>query len=334
MEHEEKMDDIREELKRVYQHTDGNWSKCRSISNYKKVEITYPFGKRNALKVKDQNLYEATQCSRGLQLEFDEDVGEALEKTKEQIKQITEIDIIRMDELKDAQKAGMLKLAPGSKFMELGFRLPKLLEFYKQTGLSVGGIDVVPINVMLAKKLGYDVELGDLNNPDFDLNLGDSDLVVAYNVLEHVTNPLLALQNIYKSMKPHSFLHIEVPIEVDGPHIKHGHLFPFWVGDLGYMLKLSGFEILCLTNKSDSFNVLADEKGIEEVIKNTDDYYKNTKLKLAGMLKSLKEHLIKIFSSITDNYNIYFVSEFDPDHIRGVSYGGWVERYLVYKGDS
>ena len=136
-------------------------------------------------------------------------------------------------------------------FVELGFRIPRLLDYFTKThGSKSWGYDIVPLNVDVANTLGYDGRLYDLNDCNDDLDLEGATLVAAYHVIEHVSDPLKALQKIYNSMSPGSLFHVEIPIEPGEPRVEFGHLFPFEEGDLKIMLEEAGFRVATLSTKT------------------------------------------------------------------------------------
>ena len=112
------------------------------------------------------------------------------------------------------------------------------------------GYDIVPLNVNVANKLGYDARIYDLNSCDGDLDLANASLVVAYHVIEHVSDPAHALKKIYESLDIGTTFHVEIPIEPGEPRIEFGHLFAFEQGDLKVMLEEAGFKVTHFSTKT------------------------------------------------------------------------------------
>ena len=56
------------------------------------------------------------------------------------------------------------------------------------------------------------------------LKISESDLVVSYHMLEHLSDPTVAIKKIFKSMKNKAVFHVEVPIETGTPRIRFGHM--------------------------------------------------------------------------------------------------------------
>ena len=136
-------------------------------------------------------------------------------------------------------------------FVELGFRTPSMLDYFAKThDAKTWGYDVVPLNIEVSKKLGYDGRHYDLNDCQEELDLSGANLVSAYHVIEHVSDPLQAVKKIYESMDSGSTFHVEIPIEPGEPRIEYGHLFPFEVGDLNAMLQEAGFRVVSLTTNT------------------------------------------------------------------------------------
>ena len=220
----------------------NNWKDVRDASKFILREVEYPFGKRNCYFIKNQKTFEDLQASRGIYDE-EENIEQALASLDISLEQTD------FEQIKELEKH--LNISQFDNFVELGFRCPKLLKYYQDNyGLSSFGYDVVDYSIMVAKQAGYSVEKFDLNNSNVDLDLKKNSLIVAYHVLEHVSEPLKALKNIYNNMDQKSYFHVEVPLEYEQanyqriPQISSGHMFPFAKNDLQYMLKDVGFEII------------------------------------------------------------------------------------------
>ena len=211
-------------------------------------KIDYGFGKRNVFIKKEQKDYELLQGARGGSVPLDGSSHEALIQAVEL--KIDEKDKIRIDEIDYVTEVLGIQFKKGAGFSELGFRTPRLLNFYKKRGMKVSGYDVLEINILSATELGYDVQRYDFNDCDDHLQISDSDLVVSYHMLEHLSDPLKAVKKIYSSMKPGAYFHVEVPIEPGIPNIRYGHMFPFEPADLGRMLDMSGFVTLTASNNT------------------------------------------------------------------------------------
>ena len=234
------------------------------------VEKKFPWGKRNIFLLKEgqEENYKALQQSRSLAGGSSEiNIEKAKENVIEQINKLENDDSIRFDELSAAFRILFhdAKYHPKS-MCELGYRAPKILEYYKQKGWKVAGYDVVEMNNFLARELGYDARLYDFNSCDEDLDLSGIDLVVSYHMLEHVSNPFKAMQKVYESMKDGAFFHVEVPIEGPVPNIRYGHLYPFHVYDLEQMLLECGFHVCTFSdmtaqNAASARRVLAQKRS-------------------------------------------------------------------------
>ena len=230
------------------EYYNDEWSKARSFESYEQIEIEYSFGKRKCLKKRNQDLYEATQSSRGLvdikNYGSDEEILEQVD-----VDELFESDLLRIKEIDQLIKEEIVKLPEKAKMAELGFRIPKLIKYYQENyGMTGKGFDVVRVNVLVGKRLGYNVEEYDFTEPDRHLDLEGADLIICYHMLEHITDPLKSIKRIFDSMKSSAYFHVEVPIEPDGPRLRYAHLFPFHPYDLGHMLEEAGFKILTGTN--------------------------------------------------------------------------------------
>ncbi|KKO18984.1 MAG: class I SAM-dependent methyltransferase [Candidatus Brocadia sp.] len=95
------------------------------------------------------------------------------------------------------------------KLLDIGCGYGHFIEIMKQQGWSVYGIDLSPKVLLYAKEKGLDVletSIDDVSVPDEYF-----DVVTAFYVLEHVTNPLHVLKNMYKMLKPCGILVLRVP---------------------------------------------------------------------------------------------------------------------------
>jgi hypothetical protein len=195
----------------------------------------------------DQRSYELLQCSRGITVGDEcESFEQLCTKVQKESKVIPESELVRIQELTKIFGDNITKL---NGFCELGFRVPKLLNYYLQKGFNFArGFDVVGLNVMVANQLGFETHKYDFNEPDKDLKIENAGLIVSYHMLEHVSRPDIAIKKIYESMSEGAFFHVEVPVEPGLPRLKYGHLFPFEPHDLGTFLMSAGFEIVNVSN--------------------------------------------------------------------------------------
>lgn len=95
------------------------------------------------------------------------------------------------------------------KLLDIGCGYGHFIEIMKRQGWSVYGIDLSPKVLLYAKEKGLDVletSIDDVSFPDEYF-----DVVTAFYVLEHVTNPLHVLKNMYKMLKPCGILVLRVP---------------------------------------------------------------------------------------------------------------------------
>ena len=228
---------------------ENSWKEVRDSKNFKMIEVEFPWGKRKTLlPIKTENNY-LLQRSRGIDLELEDTDAAMISKLKNSISDIKEIDLIRISEIDAVQKHHNLK--EFKNFCEIGFRVPKLQNFYRKRGMNEIGYDINDYNVKLANHLGFNCSVFDLNNSDAKkIELGDSDLIVCYHVLEHLSNPLAGLKQIVDACKKGTFLHIEIPVEPDGPRLWYGHLYPFYPGDMKHMIDSLGLHILYASNET------------------------------------------------------------------------------------
>lgn len=144
------------------------------------------------------------------------------------------------------------KSLPGKgKLLDIGCGYGHFIEIMKRQGWSVYGIDLSHKVLLYAKEKGLDVletSIDDVSFPDEYF-----DVVTAFYVLEHVTNPLQVLKNIYKMLKPCGILVLRVPHTtpiirfLSFFRIKNNlydipyHLFDYSPQTITHLLKKSGF---------------------------------------------------------------------------------------------
>lgn len=218
-----------------------DWSKVREISQYEIEYVDFPFGKRKVAKFND--LTKLLQSSRGVKF-YTEEIDEFIQKYKEHT-ELHDFDIFRKKEIEAAKEKNLIKLDSEKEFYEYGFRYPAVIDSWKDSFANSRGCDITDVNVFAAKSCGYDVEVCDLNVAVPTLK--NVSLLVAYHVLEHVSDPLSAIINTYNSLSPGAVFHVEIPIEPDGPRLRYAHLFPFHPNDLRKMLEIAGFNIVFYT---------------------------------------------------------------------------------------
>jgi SAM-dependent methyltransferase len=101
--------------------------------------------------------------------------------------------------------------------------------------------------------------LTDRSDPDIvasavDLPLSDQsfDTVVSTELLEHVSNPLRALQEMYRVLKPGGYLVLTTPMYWPRHEIPHD-FFRYPYDGLLHLIKESGFELTRMFNRGNSY---------------------------------------------------------------------------------
>ena len=212
------------------------------------VEKEFPWGKRNIYSPIDHQYNENLQGTRGIPLGRDTTRDEMKLRIDEMINHIQDSDMLRIKEL-DYVIENIFPDRKFNHFCEIGFRIPRLQNFYMKRGMKERGFDINRFNANLGKSLGFDCRLYDLNVED-KIDISDCDLIVCYHVLEHVSDPFEAVKLLYRSSSPGSLLHVEIPVEPDGPRLRYGHLYPFFAKDMQQMLEMAGFKIISLSEET------------------------------------------------------------------------------------
>ena len=253
----------------------GKINELRNIDsgNYIVEDILFPFGTRRCAKSIVNNSYLLLQKSRGGSINLDNEthIDEKIELVKRKMTVDDKHDKHRANEFQNLLDLNVINFSDNATMVELGFRWPKLLNCYQEKyKMKTFGFDVIEANVAVAKKMGYSADLYDFNNCTKNLDLKSADLVISYHMLEHVTNPLIAVQKIYSSMKKGSYFHVEIPIEIDGPNIRYGHMYPFHPGDMKKMLEIAGFKILSINRAGKHLSHTIDNRSL--IVPETERY--------------------------------------------------------------
>jgi len=238
---------------KTFSGKDRKFKIARDEEKFEKISLNLPWGVRNCLRQKEDDGNYKLQLSRGMSLSLDFTPEEAYNHITFLIDEIIESDIIRINELdgiiKNKTNLKIENYKPEN-FFEIGFRIPRLQKLYKERGLGEAGCDINQFNVKSGNLLGFNCIEIDLTKKIEISDLKKSNLIVCYHVIEHLTDPLFFLKNLYDSTSNNTLFHFEIPVEPDGPHIARAHLFPFHEKDLLRMVEAAGFRPLTISNST------------------------------------------------------------------------------------
>lgn len=225
--------EITKEIRRLY-----GPSGYEGLDNWTSVRDADIFTRENS-----GELYEGLQASRGLNLYADKTIEDNINSIKEEIN--NKLPIIDENRIEELKRFNILDKV--DRIYELGFRTPKLLKYYESIGKKATGFDVVKVNVLIGKYLGYDCVAHDLSS-DEPLDFEENSLIIAYHSFEHLPNPSKSIKKVYDAMKKSCFFHIEVPTEnIATPNIQVGHCYAFHTGELKQITENLEFEIINFT---------------------------------------------------------------------------------------
>ena len=250
-----KFEDLRGEVERLVElKGKDNWTGTRSDSNFRLVERKYSFGVRQCYErlENDNDVYVDLQSSRSLAI-YEDDTLENVMSQLDDVMELNSADTVRIKELDNIWSSLEVNLGEikHTGFAELGFRVPRLMKHYSEKYKVPGwGYDVTPLSIGVTQKMGYDGRRYDFNDCTEDLDLKGASLVVSYHMLEHLTDPSIAIKKVYDAMDTGAFFHVEIPIEPGRPRLQFAHMFPFHPRDIAYMLQEAGFTILTLSNET------------------------------------------------------------------------------------
>ena len=243
----------------IYEHKKENWAKYRNKelenNRFKQEKRTIKFIGDKNVYIPIESIYNLNlQESRGIGISKDTTIDGIIKEFKERIKVLDEADLNRAQEL-DSAISQLFKMPSKKEFLEIGFRIPKLQDYYKNTFLmNTAGIDINSFNVELFAEMGYECFSLDLmKNESISTKLGKTfDVIICYHVLEHIINPAEAIKNIFDSMNKGGIFHVEIPIEPGTPRLEYGHLISYESKDMLKLLEGVGFHIEYCTNKTHS----------------------------------------------------------------------------------
>ncbi|HTY36179.1 MAG TPA: class I SAM-dependent methyltransferase [Bacteroidota bacterium] len=102
------------------------------------------------------------------------------------------------------------RFKPSGEFFEIGCGMGYFLNFAKQNGYSVSGIEYARLGVRSCRdKFGLDVRQGSIE--DFTVTPEAFDVVFMGDVLEHLIQPLEMLTKVHEMLKPSGVAALEVP---------------------------------------------------------------------------------------------------------------------------
>ena len=263
--------EIYQKAKSLMPHKENNnWATVREYAmadmlegkdpRYNILQANYFFGDRLCIVPKKVQVNEVLQASRGLsENSFEEiTIEEYLSDIEKRMKEISQEEEQRVESLVSFLDNYDENWHSGNfGVCELGYRVPDILYYFKNKYPNcniVRGYDINDLNIKVGKYFGFDTRKYDFNsefysaNPNEILDLAGCKVVISYHMLEHLTEPLNAIQKIYNSMDHDSIFQVEIPIDSKNnntmPLLKAGHLFAFQVGDLRNMIIAAGFKIL------------------------------------------------------------------------------------------
>jgi len=113
---------------------------------------------------------------------------------------------------------------PPGTLVDIGCGNGQFLRMAMQLGWQTWGVDIDPKAVATARKTGAKVIHGGF--PDTGLPSQHFDLVTLSHVIEHVHDPIAALQEVFRILKPGGQIWISTPNMESGSHARFG---PTWL---------------------------------------------------------------------------------------------------------
>lgn len=237
---------LEHEVERVFGLTEaGKLDEARVPDGYTLVLRQHSFGDRLSY-VPVECSREDLQDSRGISVDAN-DIESVKQRVLSQM-ELNDLDRERIDEVSN-------ELEGIGCYVDVGFREPKLIEYYRSCGLSALGVDISRLNVEVARSLGYEAHVVDLDTGQLPM-LASPCLMTCYHVLEHTPDPVRALRTLMVALQCGSLLHIEVPIEPGVPRLRFAHMSEFRQGDLGCLLLEAGMSLVsCVEGSRSNGNI-------------------------------------------------------------------------------
>jgi SAM-dependent methyltransferase len=164
-----------------------------------------------------------------------------------------------------------------SNILEIGCGACYLLEKLQKCGYKVTGLDPSPITVKEAQKKNFRIFQGFYPSKKIKELY---DLIFNFDVLEHVSNPIIFLKKIRQNLIKDGFIAIKVPdctqsIERgDISFVTHQHLNNFTYNSLYLLMKYCGYEVISLEKSKfgSSLYCFAKKSNDIKVVKNFSKY--------------------------------------------------------------
>lgn len=143
-------------------------------------------------------------------------------------------------------------IPPKGTVLDVGCGRGITLSILQKEGVKCFGVERSEVSASSAKSAGVEVFAGDLADAPFDKE--SFDIITYWQVLEHLENPLQALEHSFEMLKPNGKLLIQVP-DVDGFQSKFSrdhwfhldpprHLWHFNARSLDFIAHKCGFSSL------------------------------------------------------------------------------------------
>lgn len=109
--------------------------------------------------------------------------------------------------------------------LDIGTREGWFLEFLLKVGFAdIQAIEICPEAIAIVRNKGLRIKKMDIQKMDFSSEFGT---ITAIHILEHCSNPKVAIVNIYKALKKDGVLYLEIPLEESPYPMKSAHFSSF-----------------------------------------------------------------------------------------------------------
>ena len=157
-----------------------------------------------------------------------------------------------------------LSHSKNKKLLDVGCSSGSVLKIAAKLGYKVKGVDIAIKPVITARKLGFDVFHGTLNEAKYKVN--EFDLIILFEILEHIVDPVGLIKECHRILKKDGLILINTP-NPDSWSAKFlrekwtgysltkmgGHISFFTPKSMGVLAKISNLKLIYIKTKNVSF---------------------------------------------------------------------------------
>ena len=155
------------------------------------------------------------------------------------------------------------KFIKGGSVLDVGCSTGVMLSIFKRSGFDIKGVEISKKAAQMCQNKGIDVIVG----PFEKIKFGEKfDLIILNHTLEHLENPLQALEKAGRILKPKGYIMVDLPnfdspvaktLKSHWPHLlPDEHLWHFTPKAFTVLFKKMGYKILLIKKASGIWDFL------------------------------------------------------------------------------